>query len=59
MYSPFSIRKSILSYTCNEKTISMMKLLLAFALAGLLLLCATYSTLAYYRLVAIAKGIEP
>jgi hypothetical protein len=24
-----------------------------------LLLCATYSTLAYYRLVSIAKGIEP
>ena len=39
----------------------MMKLLLAFALAGLfsLLLCATYFTLVYYRLVAIAKGIEP
>jgi hypothetical protein len=42
-----------------KRQISMMKLLLAFALAGLLLLCATYSTLAYYRLVAIAKGIEP
>jgi hypothetical protein len=41
----------------------MIKLLLAFAWAGLLLffllLCATYSTLVYYRLVAIAKGIEP
>jgi hypothetical protein len=41
----------------------MMKLLLAFASAGLLLffllLCATYSTLVYYRLVRIAKGIEP
>jgi hypothetical protein len=36
-----------------------MKLLLAFALAGLLLLCATYSTLVYYRMIAIAKGIEP
>jgi hypothetical protein len=46
--------------------ISMMKLLLAFALAGLLLLCASllllcaiYSALAYYRLVWIAKGIKP
>jgi hypothetical protein len=42
-----------------KRQISMMKLLLAFALAGLLLLCTTYSTLMYYRLVAIAKGIEP
>jgi hypothetical protein len=37
----------------------MMKLLLAFALAGFLLVCAIYSTLAYYRLVWIAKGIKP
>jgi hypothetical protein len=37
----------------------MMKLLLAFVLAGLFLLCAAYSILAYYRLVAIAKGIQP
>jgi len=36
-----------------------MKLLLAFVLAGFLLLCATYSTLAYYQLVWIAKGIKP
>jgi hypothetical protein len=36
--------------------IFMMKLLLAFALAGLLLLYATYATLSYYRLVAIVKG---
>jgi hypothetical protein len=42
-----------------KRQFSMMKLLLAFAAAGLLLLCATYSTLAYYRLVWIAKGIEP
>jgi hypothetical protein len=38
--------------------ISVMKLLLAFALGGLLLLCATYYTVAYCRLVSIAKGIE-
>jgi hypothetical protein len=37
--------------------ILMIKLLLSFALAGLLALCATYFTLAYYRLVSIAKGI--
>jgi hypothetical protein len=37
--------------------ILMIKLLLSFALAGLLTLCATYFTLAYYRLVWIAKGI--
>jgi len=37
----------------------MMKLLLAFVLAGLLLLCAAYSILAYYRLVSIAKGSSP
>jgi len=37
----------------------MMKLLLAFVVAGLLSLCAAYSILAYCRLVAIAKGIEP
>jgi hypothetical protein len=37
----------------------MMKLLLAFTSAGLLLLCATCCTLAYYRLVWIAKGIKP
>jgi hypothetical protein len=37
----------------------MMKLLLAFVLAGFLLLCGAYSILAYYRLVSIAKGIEP
>jgi hypothetical protein len=42
-----------------KRQIFMMKLLLAFALAGLLLLCATYSTLVYYRLIAIAKGSEP
>jgi hypothetical protein len=42
-----------------KRQIFMMKLLLASALAGLLLLCATYFTLVYYRLVAIAKGIEP
>ena len=35
----------------------MMKLLLSFALAGLLGLCAAYFTLVYYRLVSIAKGI--
>jgi len=35
----------------------MMKLLLSFALAGLLALCVSYLTLAYYRLVSIAKGI--
>jgi hypothetical protein len=39
--------------------IFMIKLLLSFALAGLLLLYAIYSTLAYYRLVSIAKGIAP
>jgi len=38
-----------------ENTNPIVKLLLAFALAGLLLLCAIYSTLAYYRLVSIAK----
>jgi len=37
----------------------MMKLLLAFVLAGFLLLCGAYSILAYYRLVSIAKGIGP
>jgi hypothetical protein len=37
----------------------MMRLLLAFVVAGLLLLCAAYSILAYYQLVLIAKGIEP
>jgi hypothetical protein len=37
--------------------ILMIKLLLTFALAGLLALCATYFTLVYYRLVSIAKGI--
>ena len=37
--------------------ILMIELLLSFALAGLLALCATYFTLAYYRLVSIAKGI--
>jgi hypothetical protein len=37
--------------------ILMIKLLLSFALAGLLTLCATCFTLAYYRLVSIAKGI--
>jgi hypothetical protein len=37
--------------------ILMIKLLLSFALAGLLALCATYLTLAYCRLVSIAKGI--
>ena len=36
----------------------MMKLLLAFVVAGLLSLCAAYSILAYCRLVAIAKGME-
>ena len=36
-----------------------MKLLLAFVLAGFLLLCVTYSTLAYYQLVWIAKGFKP
>jgi hypothetical protein len=41
------------------KKISMMKLLLAFVLAGFLLLCGAYSILAYYRLVSIAKGIGP
>jgi len=35
----------------------MMKLLLSFALAGLLALCVSYLTLAYYRLLSIAKGI--
>jgi hypothetical protein len=35
----------------------MMKLLLSFALAALLALCVSYLTLAYYRLVSIAKGI--
>jgi len=35
--------------------ILMIELLLSFALAGLLTLCATYFTLAYYRLVSIAK----
>jgi len=34
----------------------MLKLLLASAVAGLLLLCATYCTLSHYRLVAIVKG---
>jgi hypothetical protein len=38
--------------------IFMMKLLLASALAGLLLFCATFSTLAYYQLVSIARGIK-
>jgi len=33
----------------------MVKLLLAFVMAGILLLCAVYCTLAYYRLVSIAK----
>jgi hypothetical protein len=37
--------------------ILMIKLLMSFALIGLLALCATYFTLAYYRLVSIAKGI--
>ena len=35
----------------------MIKLLSSFALAGFLALCAAYFTLAYYRLVSIAKGI--
>ena len=39
--------------------IAIAKLLLAFALAGLSLFCGAYSILAYYRLVSIAKGIEP
>jgi len=54
-YQPWgSIRK----HPVNLKIqIPIVKLLLAFALAGLLLLCAIYSTLAYYRLVSIAKGI--
>jgi hypothetical protein len=34
----------------------MIKLLLAFVVAGLLSLCAAYSILVYYRLVSIAKG---
>ena len=42
-----------------ETQITVMKPLLAFALAGLLLLFAIYSALAYYRLVRIAKGIKP
>jgi hypothetical protein len=49
-----------------ETQITVMKPLLAFALAGLLLLFASllllfaiYSALAYYRLVRIAKGIKP
>ena len=32
----------------------MVKLLLAFVMAGILLLCAVYCTLAYYRLVSVA-----
>jgi hypothetical protein len=39
--------------------ISMMKPLLAFVLPSRSLLCATYSALACYRLVSLAKGIEP
>jgi len=42
----------------SEWRISMMELLLAFVLASLSLLCATYSIFAYYRMVSIAKGIE-
>jgi len=49
----------VLSYTCMKTLIFIMKLLLAFVLAGFLLLCATYSTLAYYWLVWIAKGSKP
>jgi hypothetical protein len=35
----------------------MMKLLLAFAVSGLLFLCAIFSTLVYFRLVSVAKAI--
>jgi hypothetical protein len=41
----------------SQTQILMTKLLLSFALAGLLALCAAYFTLVYYRLVSIAKGI--
>jgi hypothetical protein len=34
----------------------MVKLLMAFVMAGILFLCAIYCTLVYYRLVAVAKA---
>ena len=37
----------------------MVKLLMAFVMAGILLLSAIYCTLVYYRLVAIPRGVEP
>ena len=60
--SPFSIGKSIpLVYTCNEKTNLHDEAAVSFRVGSSLvvLLVATYSTLAYYRLVRIAKGIGP
>ena len=57
--SPFDQKINPFVIPAMKRQISMMKLLLAFALAGLLLLFATYSTLVYYRMIAIAKGIEP
>jgi hypothetical protein len=41
----------------KTQTLMMKLLLLSFALAALLALCVSYLTLAYYRLVSIAKGI--
>jgi hypothetical protein len=55
--SPFDEEIIGLVIAAMKTQILMIKLLLSFALAGLLALCATYFTLAYYRLVSIAKGI--
>jgi len=48
---------SMTKHSVNLKIqIRIVQLLLAFALAGLALLCAIYSTLVYYRLVSVAKA---
>ena len=48
---------SMTRHSVNLKIqIRIVQLLLAFALAGLALLCAIYSTLVYYRLVSVAKA---
>jgi hypothetical protein len=55
--APFDQEITSLVIPAMKTQILIIKLLLSFTLAGLLALCATYFTLAYYRLVSIAKGI--
>jgi hypothetical protein len=48
---------SMTKHSVNLKIqIRILQLLLAFPLTGLLLLCAFYFTLVYYRLVSVAKA---